>query len=330
MRLLANHGQVVVEKLTASSASSGKRLDELYPAFTGIVDLPLELFDETAVDGFDLVFVALPSGEAMHVIPRIFHRVGRIIDLGGDFRLSSAAVYEKFYCSQHSSPEFIPVAVYGLPELYKDRIAAARLVANPGCYPTSALLPLLPLLKDRLVSPKKVVITSLSGVSGAGRSASVELSFAETNENVRAYRVGHHQHIPEITSVLEHETEDRVSLSFVPHLVPLTRGIHTTIHASLSEGASHEAIVASYASFYAESPFVRIRQQPPQIRDVAFTNFCDIAFSVYEPTQQVILLSVIDNLVKGAAGQAIQNMNIMFGFPEEQGLLTKRETVYGA
>ena len=259
----------------------------------------------------------------MSVVPQIMDRVERVIDLGGDFRLTSTDLYEKFYGRKHTAPDVLGESVYGLPELNKERIADARLIANPGCYPTSAILPLLPLLKAGLVSATGIVINSLSGVSGAGRSASLEMSFAEVNENIRAYKVGTHQHTPEIECILEGATGETIGLSFVPHLVPLTRGIYTTIHAGLRTVCTDEEIHSAYNDFYADAPFVRVRKGIPQIRDVVFTNFCDLSWRIEPRTNQIIIISTIDNLMKGAAGQAIQNMNIMLGLPEETGLLRK-------
>jgi N-acetyl-gamma-glutamyl-phosphate reductase len=259
----------------------------------------------------------------MRVIPQLIDRVGCIIDLGGDFRLSNTDLYEKFYGHKHTAPDFLEEAVYGLPELNKEPIADAHFVANPGCYSTSAILPLFPLLNAGLISPRGIVINSLSGVSGAGRSASVEMSFAEVNENIRAYKVGRHQHIPEIQSVLEQAVGEAIGMSFVPHLVPLTRGIYTTIHADLKVSCPEDEFRSVYDSFYRDASFVRIREVIPQVKDVTYTNFCDIGFTIEPRTNQIIITSTIDNLIKGAAGQAIQNMNIMLGLPEETGLLRK-------
>jgi N-acetyl-gamma-glutamyl-phosphate reductase len=322
LRLLSTRSDVNVSTVVAST-SAGKRVDEVYPAFSHISDHAFEAYDPEQFKGLDVVFVALPSGEGMRVVPQLMGRVDRIIDLGGDFRLADVGLYEKFYGRKHMAIEFLCEAVYGLPELNRGQITSARLVANPGCYPTSALLPLLPMLKAGIVSARGIVINSLSGVSGAGRSASFEMSFAEVNENIRAYKVGNHQHIPEIQSVLERATGEEVSLSFVPHLLPLTRGIYTTIHAELATSCSAEDIRSVYSDFYADAPFVRVRHGIPQIKDVTNSNFCDIGFTVEPRTNQLIILSTIDNLVKGAAGQAIQNMNIMLGLPEETGLLRK-------
>jgi len=322
LRLLSMRADVSISRVVAG-ASAGKRVDEVYPAFSRLSDHSFEAFDPEQLEGLDVVFVALPSGEGMRVVPQLMDRVDRIIDLGGDFRLADVGLYEKFYGHKHVATELLGKAVYGLSELNKVQIASACLVANPGCYPTSALLPLLPVLKAGIVSTRGIVINSLSGISGAGRSASVEMSFAEVNENIRAYKVGNHQHIPEIQSVLEQATGEKIGLSFVPHLVPLTRGIYTTIHAELATSCSAEDILSVYSDFYADAPFVRLRQGIPQIKDVTYSNFCDIGFAVEPRTNQLIVMSTIDNLVKGAAGQAIQNMNIMLGLPEETGLLGK-------
>ncbi len=322
MRLLSTRPDVDIAKVVAG-ASAGKKVEEVYPALSGIVDLTFETFNAGHYEGLDVVFVALPSGEGMNIVPQLLGRVGKVIDLGGDFRLPDASLYEKFYGHKHACPELLGDAVYGLTELNRASIATSHFVANPGCYPTSAILPLFPLLKMGLISPKGIVINSLSGVSGAGRSASMEMSFAEVNENIRAYKIGKHQHIPEIQSVLEQIAGGSIGLSFVPHLVPLTRGIYTTIHADTTTDCTEEAVFDAYLESYADAPFIRVRKSVPQIRDVAFSNFCDIAFRMERRTNQIITISTIDNLVKGAAGQAIQNMNVMLGLPEETGLLRK-------
>jgi len=319
MRLLGPRPDVCID-VAAAGTSAGARVPDLYPFLQGIVDLTLEPFDPARCEGLDVVFVALPSGEGMKAVPPLIEGAARIIDLGGDFRLPDPGAYERFYGRPHECPRLLDQAVYGLPELNREAIGQARLVANPGCYPTSALLALLPVLKAGVVSPQGIVITSVSGVSGAGRSSSVDMSFAEVNENVRAYKVGRHQHIPEIHAVLEAATGTAVSLSFVPHLVPLTRGIYTTIHAQLLPATRNDDVLDTYRTFYADAPFVRVRTTTPQIRDVTYTNFCDIGATREPRTNQLIIISTIDNLVKGAAGQAVQNMNIMLGLPEDTGL----------
>jgi N-acetyl-gamma-glutamyl-phosphate reductase len=319
LRLLVPRNDVEIVQLVAAS-SAGKKVTELYPAFAETVDLSYESFETARFEHVDVVFVALPSGEGMKIVPGLLNSVDKVIDLGGDFRLQSDSVYKEFYKHEHTAQHLLSEAVYGLPELNANDIVHAKLVANPGCYPTSIILALLPALKSGLIRPDGIVMNSLSGVSGAGRSASLELSFTEVNENIRAYKIGSHQHIPEIQAVLERATGTQISFSFIPHLVPITRGIYTTIHASLDAAVSEQEVHQLYDAFYREAPFVRIKQQIPQIKDVVRTNFCDIGITILPRTKQLVLTSVIDNLVKGAAGQAIQNMNIMFRLPEETGL----------
>jgi N-acetyl-gamma-glutamyl-phosphate reductase len=319
MRLLSSRSDVGLEKVIAGS-SAGQRVDALYPAFSGLVGLTFESLQDNHLDDVDVAFVALPSGEAMHIVPGVLTSVGRVIDLGGDFRLRSADLYQEFYKHEHSAPELLSEAIYGLPELHRETIARARLVANPGCYPTSAILGLLPAITSGIIAAEGIVINSLSGVSGAGKSASMELSFVEVNENVRAYKIGTHQHIPEIQEILSEVTGREVVVSFTPHLIPITRGIYTTIHSRLEHSVMKDDVYKIFEEYYIKAPFVRIRKQIPQIKDVAYTNYCDIGVFTEPRTNHLIIISVIDNLVKGAAGQAIQNMNIMFGLPEETGL----------
>ena len=319
IRLLSRHAGVSVSAVVAQS-SAGQRLDVLYPDLTGISETVLTTLEETDFDGVDVAFVALPSGEGMHVVGKLRSRVGRIIDLGGDLRLKEIGLYERYYGHTHSAPELLQEAVYGLPELNRAAIARAHLVANPGCYPTSVILGLLPAVTAGLLEPEVITISAMSGVSGAGRSARVDLSFVEVNENIRAYAVTVHQHIPEMESILSAVAGSPVRVSFVPHLVPLSRGIYSTIHAVMVPGTTAARVAEAYAEYYRHAPFVRLRTTPPEIRAVTWTNFCDIAPVVEERTGRLIVMSVIDNLVKGAAGQAVQNMNIMFGVPEHSGL----------
>ena len=315
LRLLAPAERVHVARVTANT-SAGKPLAAVHPSLRGIYDLSFEEFTPERFSGLDCVFIALPSGEAMRVVPALQGRVGRIIDLGGDFRLADAAEYATYYGRTHAAPALLGTAVYGLPELDRERIRTATFIANPGCYPTGAILGLLPALTRKLVRPEGIVINALSGVSGAGRSSSVEMSFAEVNESVRAYRVGKHQHLPEIRMILSAAASAPVSLSFVPHLLPVTRGIYSTIHADLAADVSTDDALRVYEQHYAGEPFVRVMREIPELKTVAYTNFCDITVTVDSATRKLLIISVIDNLVKGAAGQALQNMNIMFGYPE--------------
>ena len=320
LRLLSSDREdVQIEAVTANSAV-GKKVHELYPAFSGSLDLEFEPLLPEKISRADVAFVALPSGEAMQIVPQLLSVVDRVIDLGGDFRLPSASLYTTFYKHEHTAADLLGEAVYGLPEVNSDAIRTARLVANPGCYPTSAILALIPALKCGAIERRGIVINALSGASGAGRSSSVESSFAEVNENIRAYKIGTHQHIPEIQTMLERAAGVAISFSFVPHIVPMTRGIYTTIHAGLNGSFTEAELYDIYETFYAQAPFVRMRREIPQIRDVVRTNYCDIHLTIEPRTRQLIVVSAIDNLVKGAAGQAIQNMNIMVGCPQERGL----------
>jgi N-acetyl-gamma-glutamyl-phosphate reductase len=320
LRLLTHREGVHIRKVIAS-ASVGQRVDTVYPTFSGRLELAYEPWDAAACAECDLVFVAVPSGESMNIVPELLQSGPRVIDLSGDFRLQTADQYERYYKHTHTAPQLLGEAAYGLPELHRPEIATARLVANPGCYPTSAILGLLPALEDKLIDPTGIVITAMSGVSGAGRSATLELSFTEVNENMRAYKIGNHQHIPEIQTVLSRVASTDVSLSFIPHLVPLTRGLYTTIHARLDVPLSTDELYEVFRQRYHEEPFVRVKRQIPQVKDVVHTNYCDIFVHVNSTARQAIIVSVIDNLVKGASGQAVQNMNIMFGLPENEGLL---------
>jgi N-acetyl-gamma-glutamyl-phosphate reductase len=320
LKILNKHPGVQVDRLFANS-SAGKNLTEVVPSFGKTLDVELETYSIEKISTNDLVFIALPSGEAMNIVPGILSEGKRIIDLGGDFRLQDTSLYEKYYKRTHTATAVLKQAIYGLPEWNHDQIKSAILVANPGCYPTSVILPLIPLLKEGVIEPKGIAANSLSGVSGAGRSSSVEMSFAEVNESVRAYKVGTHQHLPEIRSVLKDISNKPLSLTFVPHLIPITRGIYTSIYANLMKKVDEKEILSIYEKYYSKAPFVRYSISAiPEIKNVAYTNFIDIGFRIDQESRQLIVLSTIDNLVKGAAGQAVQNMNIMFGFNETEGL----------
>ncbi len=320
MRILLRHPGVRIERLFAG-ASAGKELGEIHPWFAGRTSAALEAYHPDAAGSSDLVFLALPSGEAMRVVPELLERGKKVIDLGGDFRLSEPALYQTYYGRAHAAPALLGAGVYGLPEWNRDAVRSCSLIANPGCYPTSAILPLAPLLKEGIVAAEGIVVDSMSGVSGAGRSGSVELSFCEVNENVRAYKVGTHQHIPEMEGVLGALGGMPVTLSFTPHLIPITRGIYTTSYAALREEISEGRIEEIFHDYYGSEPFVRFSGSAvPEIRNVAGSNYIDIGFRIDRRNNRLVLLSAIDNLVKGAAGQAVQNMNILFGFNETEAL----------
>jgi N-acetyl-gamma-glutamyl-phosphate reductase len=320
IKLLVKHPGVQIDKLFANT-SAGKKLDDVVPAFNKTLDIVLESYFVESIVKSDLIFVALPSGEAMNLVPGMLLAGKRVIDLGGDFRLQDTSLYERYYKRVHSAGTVLNQAVYGLPEWNFHQIKSANLIANPGCYPTSVLLPLAPFLKEGVIESKGISINSLSGVSGAGKSTSIDMSFAEVNESVRAYKVGVHQHLPEIRTFLKTLSGVAPSLSFVPHLLPITRGIYTTICATLSKQVDDQAILAMYEKYYGTAPFVRCSASAiPEIKNVNYTNYIDIGFRVNQEDSQIVVLSAIDNLIKGAAGQAIQNMNIMFGLNETEGL----------
>ena len=322
MKILLRHKQVKIGKLFANS-SIGKRVTDLYPWFAGRVDQTYEQYSVDAACTSDIVFVALPSGEAMNMVPELLNRGKKIIGLGGDFRFKDASLYEKFYKHEHKAKNSLQQAVFGLPEWNRQQIKSASLIANPGCYATSAILPLAPMLKEGIVQSSGIIISSLSGVSGAGRSSSIDYSFTEVNESVKAYKVGVHQHTPEIKTTLETISGTSISLTFVPHLLPITRGIYTSIYAPLAKEVTPAEVLAAFQKYYGSEPFIRISDTAiPEIKNVNYTNFLDIGFRIHAENNQLIILSVIDNLIKGAAGQAIQNMNLMFGFNETEGLLS--------
>ncbi|MDW8464874.1 MAG: N-acetyl-gamma-glutamyl-phosphate reductase [Chloroherpetonaceae bacterium] len=280
VQIFLRHSGVRIHKLFAN-ASAGKHFAELYPRFRGQVELTLEPYSLDAACESQCVFLALPSGEAMHLVPELLLRGKKVIDLGGDFRLKEATQYERFYKHTHAAPNLLSKAIYGLTELNRAAIKNATLLANPGCYPTSIILPLVPLLKAKLIEPERITVVSMSGVSGAGRSASIDLHFCEVSESVKAYKVSEHQHLPEIEQALQEFSGQAVSVSFVPHLIPIVRGIYTTIHATLSRNATEEEIEQVYAEHYAGEPFVRFSKSlVPHVKGVAHTNCIDIGFKI--------------------------------------------------
>ncbi|MCP4404643.1 MAG: N-acetyl-gamma-glutamyl-phosphate reductase [bacterium] len=319
VKILLQHSGVQLAHVLGAS-TVGKRLDEVYPFFRKKTDLTIEAYDLEILKKMDIVFLALPHGEAMKRVPELIDAGVRVIDFSGDFRFSSAELYETWYKLPHSAPDYLKKAVYGIPELFKDEINACQLLANPGCYPTSAILALAPILSQAYVDTSSIAISSMSGTSGAGRKANLALNFSEVNETVKAYRVGNHQHTPEIKAALERVAGRDLNLVFVPHLLPITRGIYTTICLPLKEAIEQERLLKRYEDFYLNASFVRVLKMPPEIKFVSGTNYCDINVAVDMTQKFVTITSTIDNLIKGAAGQAVQNMNIMTGFPEQEGL----------
>jgi N-acetyl-gamma-glutamyl-phosphate reductase len=323
VRILAGHPDVELTVIT-SRQFAGQKFNVVYPSMTGLVDLVCEEFSVDLVcDRADIIFLALPHKLPMAFVPQLLENNKRIIDLSADFRFDDAAVYESAY-QPHTAKDLLKESVYGLSEIYNDAIQSAHLVGNPGCYPTSVLLPLIPLVREGILDLASIIADSKSGVSGAGRSLSIGSHFSEVNESFKPYKVGVHRHNPEMDAVLSREAQQPVKITFVPHLIPITRGMMTTIYAGAAGSLSPGDIVDCFTKAYGNKPFVRLcpNGHVPNSLHVNRTNFCDIGFKIDEPHQRLILMSAIDNLVKGAAGQAVQNMNIMLGVNETAGLLS--------
>ncbi len=319
LRLLALHPDVRLAAIT-SRGQTGTPVTELFANLRGHLDLEFVGPESADLGSCDVVFSATPNGVAMTYARDLLAAGVRMIDVAADFRLKDRATWEHWYGMSHACPELLETAVYGLPEVYRDRIRSAQLVANPGCYPTAIVLGLLPLMEDGLVDPRTLIADAKSGVSGAGRGAKVGSLFAEVSDSLKAYAVPGHRHAPEINQTLSDAAGQQVDILFVPHLAPMIRGIHATLYAGLLDTATD--LQACYQERYANEPFVDVLppESHPDTRSVRGANVCRIA--VHQPAagQRAVVLSVIDNLVKGAAGQAVQNMNIMFGLTETSGL----------
>lgn len=323
--ILARHSRVSLAAVT-SRQHAGKPLSSVLPRLAGLPGVQGLNFSEATAEaviasGAEFVFLALPHGLAAEFALPLLKAGKRIIDLSADFRLREADVFAEFYGEAHPAPELLADAVYGIPEVWREKIKTAKLVASAGCYPTSILLPLRPLLQRKLIVTKGIAVSSASGVSGAGRKAETTLLYAECNESLRAYGLPKHRHLSEIEQELSNAAGEPVVITFVPHLAPMTRGIHTTIFADLAEGVKFAQVEAALAEAYADETFVRVSKTLPDTKNVTGTNFCDISARFDERAGRLILLSAEDNLVKGAAGQAVQNFNLMAGFPETEGLL---------
>ena len=322
VRLLSRHPGVEIVGLT-SQTYSGKSFDSVFPSAVNFTDLILEPQDaENLAERCDVIFTALPHGVSMDVVEIIADKGKKVIDLGADYRFDEVQVYEEWYRVKHKTPVLAEQAVYGLPELHRELIGQAKVIGNPGCYPTSIILGLAPLLKHGLIDPKTIIADSKSGVSGAGRGLNLTSLFSEVNDNFKAYNIGAHRHTPEIEQELGKLAGQKLTISFSPHLVPMNRGILSTIYASLKGPGTTGELLDLYNEFYLDEYFVRVHPQGqyPQTKWVYGSNFCDIGLTVDARTGRVVVVSAIDNLVKGAAGQAVQNMNIMLGLPEKTGL----------
>jgi N-acetyl-gamma-glutamyl-phosphate reductase len=319
LRLLAQHPQVELEVIT-SRGEAGKPVADMFPSLRGRVALAFTEPDEKALAACDVVFSATPNGVAMTHARKLLEAGVKIIDLAADFRLKDPAIWEKWYGMPHACPELLVEAVYGLPEVNREQIKKARLIANPGCYPTAVQLGFLPLIEQGLVDIAHLIADAKSGVSGAGRKAEVHTLFSEASDNFKAYGVAGHRHLPEIIQGLSVAAGTPVGLTFVPHLTPMIRGIHATLYARLNNPGKD--LQQLYTQRYGQEPFVDVLPpgSMPDTRSVRASNTCRIALHRPQGGDTVVILSVIDNLVKGAAGQAVQNMNLLFGLPEDAGL----------
>jgi N-acetyl-gamma-glutamyl-phosphate reductase len=322
-RILALHPQVELTVAT-SRQYAGKKLSDIYPNLRGLVELTVEdVVVEDLAGRADVFFTAVPHQTAMDIVPQLLTRGCKVVDLSADFRIHQAAVYEQWYVP-HTAREYLDRAVYGLPELHREAIRQTILVANPGCYPTSIILATAPLLKAGLIDPDTIIADSKSGASGAGRGVAVGTLFCEVSEGFKAYKVGEHRHTPEIEQEISELAGRPVVISFTPHLLPMSRGILSTIYAALKPGVGSTQVRALFEEFYRGERFVRLCKEGevPATQFVRGSNFCDIGWKIDSRTGRIVLISTIDNLVKGAAGQAVQNMNLICGLPEETGLGT--------
>lgn len=322
VRILTGHKNVEI-KWYGSRSYIDKKYAEVYQNMFQIVDDKcMDDNMEALADQVDVIFTATPQGLCASLVNEEILSKVKIIDLSADFRIKDVATYEAWYKIQHPTPQFIPEAVYGLCEINREAVKKARLVANPGCYPTCSTLSIYPLLKEGLIDPNTIIIDAKSGTSGAGRSAKVDNLYCEVNENIKAYGVANHRHTPEIEEQLSYAAGEPVLLNFTPHLVPMNRGILITAYASLKKEVSYEEVKAAYDKYYAEEKFVRVldRDVCPQTKWVEGSNYVDVNFKIDPRTKRVIMMGAMDNLVKGAAGQAVQNMNLMFGQKESEGL----------
>lgn len=318
VRLLANHREVELVALTSQSYA-GEDFSSVYPSLTGYLDKMCTAQDiPEVVQNSDVVFVALPHGHAVPVAAEAARQGKKVIDLGADFRFDDVKIYEEWYKVEHGGAELLPAAVYGLPEINRSKIKTAAIIGNPGCYPTSVILGLAPALQHGLIDSRTIIIDAKSGVSGAGRKLALGSHYAEVNENVSAYGVASHRHTPEIEQELGKLAGQELQVSFTPHLMPMTRGILSTIYASVQAGVTIQAVRECYSSFYQGEPFVHLlpEGQWPHTKWVYGSNNCHLNLTIDRRTGRLIIVSAIDNLVKGAAGQAVQNMNLLLGLPE--------------
>ncbi len=326
IRILLNHKKVEIVELVANS-NAGQKIEQLYPHLIHYGLPALKKVEEVDFTKIDAVFGCLPHTTSQETFKKLLSDPKnshlKIFDLSADFRLEDVNDYQKWYDHEHVAQELQPQAVYGLPEIHRNKIKKSNLIACPGCYPTSALLPLIPLLQNNLIQKNDIIIDSKSGTSGAGRSVKQGNLFCEVNESVKAYGIGKHRHIGEIEQELSKAANDKLEIDFTPHLLPINRGIISTIYAKINPKFSIEDIKNCLETKYEDETFVRVIDGEPNIKDVVGTNFCVMTVKKARTANKVIIVSVIDNLCKGASGQAVQNMNLIFGLPERTGLALK-------
>jgi N-acetyl-gamma-glutamyl-phosphate reductase len=322
IRILLGHPKVKINYL-AAKIESATACDKIFPVFKGKLNLICGELDLVKLNkAAEVVFLAVPHGTSYELVPKLLEIDKIVIDLSADFRLKNVGLYKKWYHYEHKNKLLLEKAVYGLPEVYREKIKKAKLVANPGCYPTAAILAALPAVKNGLVEDE-IIIDAKSGTSGAGRTLKQELLFSEVNESVRPYKVNEHQHSPEIEQELFFVSRKKIKIIFTPQLIPINRGILSCLYMKLEKKVNTAEAVALYKKFYKGEPFVRVLEEGvfPQVKAAQFTNYCDIGLKVDEETNTAIVISAIDNLTKGASGQAVQNLNIMMGWEETLGLI---------
>lgn len=320
-RLLTAHPEIK-EVLLYSSSKQGQLLSDETPHLFEINEDKLRSFEQIETDELDVLFCSAPSGVSTELLPQYLDQKMKVIDLAGDFRLMEADSYRKWYGKEPPDTSFVNKAVYGLSEWNEKKIKEASLIANPGCYPTAALLGVLPLVKTQVINPKTLIIDAKSGLSGAGASPQKASHYTKANDSLSVYKMNKHQHIPEIEQTLKTLADTEVNITFTTHLVPMTRGIMATMYAELEEDIQSHSVSEIFNEFYHSKPFVRVFKENTDLftKQVYGSNYCDVTFAIDERTNRITVVSVIDNLIKGAAGQAVQNMNIMFGLKESQGL----------
>jgi N-acetyl-gamma-glutamyl-phosphate reductase len=319
IKLLLRHPEVEITALT-SRQEGNPHVGSVHPSLIGRLDLRLEDIGPIAVASrADCVFSCLPHGVTASLVPHLLGAGVKVIDFSADYRLDDPQSFLDWYGEKHADPERLGKVVYGLPELFRDKIASAQLVANPGCYPTSAILALAPLIKQGLIEPADIIVDSKSGVSGAGRTPKLTTHFSECNESVSAYNIGRHRHTPEIEQIIRRAADRNVSVIFTPHLIPMDRGILTTAYSKPIGQTTEATLLSALREFYADEPFVRVVDHLPGTKDTAGTNFCDITLRLVR--SRVLTISTLDNLIKGASGAAVQNFNVMYGFEETTALL---------